>query len=101
MNTEIISGKFYNNTDTYRSRNGVHHFDFDFIDEGSYFEIKCTRYPSLNGRDSRVSKTHIYSSGEICFVRGKEPRSLWEAKMRAKQWAEYIIEYIKTGRAQS
>jgi hypothetical protein len=101
MNTRIIDGKFYSNIVTYRSENGQHYFTFDLVDHGDYFDIECTRHPSLNGRDSSVSKTHLYSSGKICFVSGKEPSTLWEAKMRAKEWAEYIIEYAKTGKAQS
>ena len=88
-------------TKTYRSKNGLYYFVFDFIVQGDHININCTEHPSFNGQDSSVSKTHIYSSGDICFVRGKEPRSQWEAEMRAKQWAEYFSEYRKTGKAQS
>jgi len=100
MNAIIPSGIF-STKDTYRSKNGLYYFDFDFVDRGKYTDIYCTRHPSFNGQDSSVRKTHLYSSGKICFVGGKEPRSLWEARRRAKEWAEYILEYIRTGKAQS
>jgi len=100
MNAIIFPGIF-SAINTYRSKNGLHYFYFNFFDQGKYIDIYCTRHPSLNGRDSRVSKTHLYSSGKICFVNGREPHSPREARRRAKEWAEYILEYIRTGKAQS
>jgi hypothetical protein len=97
----IIPLGIFSAKETYRSKNGLHFFVFDFVDQDQYIDIICKRHPSFNGRDPDVRKTHLYSSGRICFVEGKEPRSLWEAKMRAKEWAEYIQEYIRTGKAQS
>jgi len=85
----------------YRSRNGQHLFEFVFKDLGSCFQINCTKHPPLNGRDSAVEKTHLYRSKNICFVSGKEPRSLSRAKELAAQWAEYFLNYIKNGEVQS
>ena len=100
MNAIVLLGIF-SAKDTYRSKNGLYYFDFDFVDQGKYIDIYCTRHPSFKGQDSSVRKTHLYYSGKICFVDGKEPRSLWEARRRAKEWAEYVLEYIRTGKAQS
>ena len=100
MNAIIFPGIF-SAQDTYRSKNGLHYFDFNFIDKGNYIDLICTRHPSFKGRDSNVRKTHLFSSGRICFVKGREPRSQWEARKRAKEWAEYILEYIRTGIAKS
>jgi hypothetical protein len=100
MNVIIPPGIFFA-VETYLSVNGFHYFVFDFVTQGDHIDIYCTKHPSLNGQDSSVSKTHLFSSGRICFVAGKEPRTRWEAQKRAKQWAEYFIEYRRTGKAQS
>lgn len=101
MNTKVIKGKFKGLKKTYISKNGFHYFWFDFIKKNNHINIICNKHPSFNGQSSSVSKTHIWPSGKICFLKGKEPRSKWEAKKRAKQWAEYILEYRRTGKAQS
>ena len=101
MNAVIAKGKFNGDKKTYLTMNGLHFFWFEFIKKGDHFDIYCNKHPSLNGHSSSVSKTHLYSSGKICFVSGKEPRSELEAQKRAKEWAEYIAEYRKNGRAQS
>ena len=101
MNTKIICGKFYNGDKAYRSENGQHYFKFQFLNQRNYYIINCTEHPSFNGQSSSVEKTHLYSSGSICFVKGKEPRTIWEAESRAKEWAEYFLEYRKTGKAKS
>ena len=88
-------------TKTYYSKNGLYYFVFDFIVQGDHIKINCKERPSFNGHDPSVSKTHIYPSNDLCFVKGREPRSQWEAEMRAKQWSEYILEYRRTGKAQS
>lgn len=82
---------------TYRSRSGRHYFKFDFLPAGTHIDIYCPVHPGLNGRDSSVTKTHLYDSGQICFVEGQEPRSQREAEHRAAQWAEYYLNYIATG----
>ena len=84
----------------YRSRCGRQEFGFSFERSGGHVDIRCTLHPSLNGRDASVSRTHLYSSGLICFVGGKEPRTLSEAEQRAAEWAEYLLSYIRTGTAQ-
>ena len=89
-----------NTSRMYRSRCGRHDFGFRFVPRDGHIEIVCTRHPPLGGRDDAVSRTHLYSSGEICFVAGKEPRTLAEAERRAAQWAEYLLSYIRTGVSQ-
>jgi hypothetical protein len=84
-------------TQTYRSECGRFYFRFQFVNQGSYYDIYCTGKPSLSGRDSDPHKTHIYGSGKICFVSGREPRTMSSAQGRAKEWAEYFLEYIRTG----
>lgn len=86
---------------TYRSEDGRHLFCFGFDSNGDTIDVSCTRYPPLNGQDSSVHKTHLYSSGQLCFVSGREPRSRRRAEELAKQWAEYWLEYRRTGVAQA
>ena len=85
----------------YRSKNGVHFFNFKFIDRGTHVNIYCTKHPSLNGRDPDVNKTHLFASGKLCFVSGRGPRSQRRAEELARQWAEYYVEYRRTGVPQS
>lgn len=85
----------------YRSEDGRHYFNFTFKDNGNHIDIHCTRHPSLAGRDPDVHKTHLYSSGRICFVSGKEPTSQARAEQLAKNWAEFILDYVHAGRTQS
>lgn len=101
MNTIIIPGIFHGDLPYYLSKDGKHEFKFQFVDRGSYIDIYCLYHPSLNGRDTDPRKTHIWKSGLICFVEGKEPSSLYEARRLAAQWAEYFLEYRRTGIAQS
>ena len=81
----------------YRSLDGQHDFTFRFVPCSSHIEVYCLAHPSLNGQDDAVSKTHLYSSGRLCFVQGKEPRTHWRAEELAAQWAEYFLEYRRTG----
>lgn len=94
-------GRFGSIRRYYRSRDGRSYFGFEFVRRGGHVDIYCPTRPPLNGRDSDVNKTHLYRSGEICFVAGREPRSLGEAQRRASEWAEYFLEYRRTGAAQS
>ncbi len=86
---------------TYRSRDGRHLFTFRFESNGSEVEIYCSRHPSLGERDSDCQKTHIFNSGKLCFVSGRAPQTMSRAQNLARQWAEYLIDYIRTGVAQS
>ena len=81
----------------YRSKDGRDYFNFKFVNRGTCIDIYCTRHPSLNGRDSDPHKTHLFSSGKLCFVSGREPRSQGQAEKLAAQWAEYYLEYRRTG----
>lgn len=81
----------------YRSRDGSSIFSFVFTPEGDHIAIYCLAHPSLNGQDSSPSKTHLFSSGKICFVAGREPRDQSRAEQLARQWAEYFLEYRRTG----
>ena len=101
FNKLFAKNKFNDLKQTYVSKDGRHYFWFNFVNNGGHIDIYCTKHPSFNGQNSSVSRTHLYGSGQICFVAGKEPRSQWEAQRRAKEWAEYFVEYRKTGRAQS
>lgn len=100
MNTIIPKGKFNGVKKTYLSKDGLHLFWFDFVKKNNHIGIYCTRHPSLNGQDSSATKTHLFSSGRICFVEGREPRNQWRAERLAKQWAEYFLEYRRTGQVQ-
>ena len=67
-------------TKYYRSRNGTALFKFAFAPENGHIAVSCIEHPSLNGRDPDVSKTHLFSSGRICFVAGREPRTQARAR---------------------
>jgi hypothetical protein len=54
----------------------------------------------LNGRSSDPAKTHLFRSGKLCFISGKEPFSQSHAESLAAQWAEYFLEYSRTGQVQ-
>ena len=84
----------------YRSEDGRHLFTFNFDVQDDHVDIYCLMHPPLGDRDADVHKTHLYSSGKICFVAGKEPRNQRRAEELAKQWAEYFLEYRRTGIAQ-
>ena len=84
----------------YRSKDGRFYFTFRFVQRTRHIDIFCPDHPSLNGRDSDAHKTHLFSSGKLCFVSGKEPKSLAEAHRRAKDWAEYWLDYRETGEVQ-
>ena len=100
MNLRILPGRFDGTRKTYRSKNGKHVFEFEFASSGNHIDIYCTSRPSLNGRDSDSHKTHVFSSGQLCFVARHEPRSQQRAQELARQWAEYYLEYRRTGKAQ-
>ena len=86
---------------SYRSKNGQGYFNFRFKDQGDHIDIFCSGHPPLNGRDPDVNKTHLFSSGKLCFVSGREPRSQARAEELAAQWAEYYLEYRRTGITQN
>ena len=100
MNAKIIHGKFHSVKDTYLAKDGVNYFGFKFVNRGSIIDIFCTKHPSFNGQDSDPHKTHLYRSGKLCFKAGKEPKSQSRAKELAAQWAEYFLEYRRTGKPQ-
>jgi len=100
MNAQIAPGIFFEIKRTYRSKDGRHYFAFKFIERSSHIDIYSTSHPSLNGRGSNPSDTHLFRSGKLCFVAGREPRSLARAEQLAAQWAEYFCEYRRTGKTQ-
>jgi hypothetical protein len=88
-------------TKYYRSEDGGSLFKFAFIPQGDHIAIYCLAHPPLNGRDPSPHKTHLFSSGQVCLVAGREPRDQARAEELAKQWAEYFLEYRRTGIVQS
>lgn len=76
-------------------------FRFSFIPEANEIAVYCLEHPPLDGRDPDPHKTHLFNSGRICFVAGRGPRDQARAEALAKQWAEYFLEYRRTGIAQS
>ena len=85
----------------YRSKEGLSDFVFEFVDRGTHLDVYCRSRPSLNGQDSDVHKTHIFSDDRLCFASGKEPRTQQRAEALAAQWAEYFLTYRQTGISQS
>lgn len=84
----------------YRSRDGRSIFKFSFAPEGDHIAVSCLAHPPLNGRDPSPHKLHLFSSGRLCFVQGREPEDQDRAEELAAQWAEYFLEYRRTGIAQ-
>ena len=84
----------------YRTEDGRHDFTFCFVQADDHLDIYCPKHPPLNGRDADPHKTHLFSSGKVCLVSGREPRDQSRAEELAKQWAEYFLEYRRTGIAQ-
>lgn len=97
----ILSGTFYSIARTYCSKNGKHHFLFEFVSQSRHIDVYCRRHPSFNGKSSSPHKTHLFHSGKVCFVQGREPKTLRRAKELAAQWAEYFLDYRKTGKVQN
>jgi len=87
-------------TKHYRSKDGSAIFQFEFAPEGGGVGVWCLSYPSLDGRDTDPHKTHIFDSGRLCFAEGHAPSNQRRAEELAQQWAEYILEYRRSGRAQ-
>ena len=87
-------------TKDYRSKDGSAIFRFHFTQEGSQIAVWCLSHPSLQGRDPSPQKTHLFPSGRLCFAIGHEPENQRRAEELARQWAEYFLEYRKTGEAQ-
>lgn len=85
----------------YRSKDGCYDFKFEFVHCGSHYDVICHVHPPLNGRDSSVHNTHLFSNNRICFVGGQEPKTLQKAMHLASMWAEYFLEYRRTGVPQS
>jgi len=79
-------------TKTYRSKDGGSLFEFAFTPQGDQIVIHCLSHPSLDGRDPNPRKTHLFASGQLCFVPGREPRDQKRAEDLARQWAEYFLE---------
>lgn len=100
MNTKILSGTFCSTQKVYRSKNGSYYFTFEFIVKGSHINIFCTKHPSFNGKSSNPRKTHLFHSGKICFIEGREPKTKVRAEELAAQWAEYFLDYRQTGKVQ-
>lgn len=87
-------------TKHYRSKDGSSLFQFQFVPQDGELAVYCTSRPSLNGRDPDPHKTHLFPSGRLCFVEGRGPRDQGRAEDLAGQWAEYFLEYRRTGRTQ-
>ena len=85
----------------YVSKKSGQQFTLRFVPTDGVVDIYVIARPPLHGRDPSVTKTHLYESGKICFVAGKEPRTQKRAEELAAQWCEYFCEYCRTGVAQA
>lgn len=81
----------------YVAEDGRHLFRFAFVQRSGHIDIYCTAHPGFEGRDTTVSKSHLYSDGEVCIVEGREPRSIPQARSLAKAWAEFFLRYRESG----
>jgi hypothetical protein len=85
----------------YRSKDGAHSFRFRFVPSGDTIDVFCLAHPPLRGRDPHPARTHLFESGKLCFVSGREPRDQQRAQELAAQWAEYYLRYRETGVTES
>ena len=99
-NANIIIGTFFATKKTYRSKDATHFFVFNFVNRSGHIDIFCKRHPGFNGQSSSPEKCHLFHSGKLCFISGKAPTSQWRAEELAAQWAEYFLEYRRTGKVQ-
>jgi hypothetical protein len=97
--TDILKGPPM--TKHYRSKDGQSMFKFSFAPEDDHVAVFCLSHPPLDGADPDPHKTHLFSSGRLCFKAGREPRSQSRAEHLARQWAEYFLDYRRTGVTQS
>lgn len=81
----------------YWSVDGNYHFKFRFAWQGDHVEVYCLQHPSLNGHDPSPHKTHLFDSGRLCFVDGRQPGNQQRAEQLAAQWAEYFVSYCRSG----
>lgn len=88
-------------TKTYLSKDGKFRFKFFFEPANGHITVRCLSHPPLGARDPSPLLTHLFPSGRLCFVEGHEPRDQARAEALAKQWAEYFLEYRRTGIPQS
>ena len=100
MNTKIVIGTFNSKEKIYRSKNGSHYFTFNFVGRVSHIDVFCKKHPSFNGQSSNPRKTHLFHSGKVCFIAGREPKTQTRAEELAAQWAEYFLNYRQTGKVQ-
>lgn len=87
--------------DIYRSEDGDHFFEFNFVWLGQYFEIDIQSMPALGNRSADLHITHRLPSArgghKICFGDPKVVPDSEAARKWAKIWSECIVTYIKTG----
>ena len=73
-------------------------FKFEYKRENGVWLTYILRMPSLNGRDGNAHITHRYSGGGrywICY--DPQPRTLKDAQIISRVWADRELEYIATG----
>jgi hypothetical protein len=81
----------------YRALDRQSFFKFGFVSNGDYISIYCLEHPPLHGCDDDPNKTHLLNNRKLCFTTGREPRTQARAEELAMKWAEYLVEYRKTG----
>lgn len=76
---------------------GRDHYTIEFRQESmGTISLHAKEYPP-NRRGGTVHEHHLYSSGEICVTKGKEPRTVDRAKAIAMSWCEGWSEFQRTG----
>lgn len=60
------------------------------------YKIYCTERP-YNPQSRDPNKTHLYSNGQVCVSRGKEPRTIDKAQAVGMAFCEGYSQYIRTG----
>jgi hypothetical protein len=76
---------------------GGHDFVIDLVPQsnGTIKVFAPIAPPDPHGKG--VGTHHRYSSGEICIVAGKEPRTFDKAEAFARYWAQRYAAYLTTG----
>ena len=86
---------------TYRTKNGLHYYQFDYIKENELWLVQIISQPSYKELDASFSTTHrIQDELGRVLINFKEPEkvnALPKAQALSMFWAEATTSYILTG----
>ena len=98
----LTEGTLLGGVYTYRTKNGLHLYQFDYIQENSYWIVQIISQESYEELDASFTTTHrIQDKLGRVFIKFKEPErvnTLPKAQTLSIFWAEATTSYILTGK---